>query len=193
MAKRVPARDKLPRQAANTVIMAEHRAFMRRFDRLFAGGLALVDKVNRYFGGGGKQEAERFPPALAPFYEQERKKLGTLVLQIAAWLWLERALRDGDMSAEHVAAEKKKLILTAKASPAAAEGPETQPGAAAYRRYFAQLPPGYRLLAQEVEHFVHRLRHMDKEAASAAAGCRHSPNPVTVQWQKLHRAFGRKK
>ncbi|KAA6206258.1 MAG: DUF1465 family protein [Candidatus Tokpelaia sp.] len=194
MAKRAPAKHNLPKQAANMVIMAEHQAFARGFDILFAGGLALADKVSRYFNGAGSEGAEYFSPALARFYERERKKLGIKVMQMAAWLWLERALRDGEMSAEQAAAEKRKLVFVAQFSPIH-ENTAAQPADSAdYDTYFAQLPPAYRLLAQEVEYFVSRLPYMDKETAPAAARQQlRAPNPVTLQWQKLHRSFGRKK
>lgn len=185
------AKRKTQKRAANMVVMAEHRVFTRSFDTLFAAGMALADKVSRYFNtmdSSRRHGSEADCVAAALFYERERKRLGASVLQMAAWLWLERALREGDMPAEKVAAEKKKLVFAAKPA-----GIGFAPAAAEYEAHFARLPAAYRHLALEVEHFIGRIRHMDKEARAAALPPPENGNPVSGQWRQLHHAFSGKK
>jgi len=176
-------RERFPR-AANMVIMAEHQAFSRSFDALFSAGMELADKVSAYFGAEGEAEWQSLPQASfeqAAFYEQERKRLGTEVMQIAAWLWLTRALREGDMEAETVALQKKKLSLKAA---------QRDESFGEYAARFKALPQGFQVLSAEVEHFMARICRMDKETLPFADSfTAPRENRVTAQWQKLHQAF----
>lgn len=207
-------------EAKNMVVMAEHKAFFRSFDALFAEGMALADKVSGYFNTAEAITAieawsSAHSPDLVRFYENERKRLGALVMQMAAWLWLERALREGDMRADLVSAEKKKLVFAERVCPGGAvcekavrEGEirpvdsaniaengknEQAPSLPNYQFYAEQLPRGYCSLAEQVERFIARIRHMDKEAECISADRRaEQVNSVAAQWRALHRNFGKK-
>jgi len=164
-------------RAANMVVLAEHQAFARRFDIFFGRGMGLVDKVHAYFDAPKAAAAGADSPA----FEQARKRLGAAALQMAAWLWLERALREGDIDAATAAKQKKTLhfaVLPPK--DAAAETAE------------AALPAEFRALYAEVSHFIGRIQLMDKETEAFSQGLAARPqNAVGRQWQALAGAFGR--
>lgn len=202
MAKGVRARHcghkNTPYSGANMVIMAEHSAFARSFDALFAEGMALADRVTAYFSAAAPRSGDRFmPAALAEFYERERKRLGAAALKMAAWLWVERALREGDISAAAAAREKKKLNFVSYQARRRVIGEKQAEAARAGQ--FAALPQEFQKLCAETERFIERIQMADKEiirggqSVFAAAAAHKGENSVNRQWQALSRAFGAKR
>jgi regulator of CtrA degradation len=69
------------------------------FDRMFREGMDLVEETASYLDGEGRQEAKKLERASALAYASESMRLTTRLMQSASWLLVQRAVREGEMSA----------------------------------------------------------------------------------------------
>ena len=69
------------------------------FDRTFREGMELVEDTAAYLDGDGRRESKLLSRAAALAYAGESMKLTTRLMQIASWLLVQRAVREGDMTA----------------------------------------------------------------------------------------------
>ena len=76
------------------------------FDRTFREGMELVEETAAYLDGDGRRGSKILSRAAALAYAAESMKLTTRLMQIASWLLVQRAVREGDMSA-HAACEAR--------------------------------------------------------------------------------------
>lgn len=70
------------------------------FDRTFHEGMELVEETAAYLDGDGRRESKLLSRSTALAYAGESMKLTTRLMQIASWLLVQRAVREGDMTAE---------------------------------------------------------------------------------------------
>lgn len=70
------------------------------FDRTFQEGMELVEDTAAYLDGDGRRESKLLSRSTALAYAGESMKLTTRLMQIASWLLVQRAVREGDMTAE---------------------------------------------------------------------------------------------
>ncbi|MES2835475.1 MAG: DUF1465 family protein [Pseudomonadota bacterium] len=70
------------------------------FDRTFAEGMELVEETAAYLDGDGRRESKLLSRASALAYAGESMKLTTRLMQVASWLLVQRAVREGDMAPE---------------------------------------------------------------------------------------------
>ena len=77
----------------------EIRDFARSelFDRTFQEGMELVEETAAYLDGDGRRESKLLSRASALAYAAHSMKLTTRLMQIASWLLVQRAVREGDM------------------------------------------------------------------------------------------------
>jgi regulator of CtrA degradation len=70
------------------------------FDRTFQEGMELVEETAAYLDGDGRRESKLLSRPTALLYAGESMKLTTRLMQIASWLLVQRAVREGDLTAE---------------------------------------------------------------------------------------------
>lgn len=68
------------------------------FDRTFHEGMELVEETAAYLDGDGRRESKLLSRSTALAYAGESMKLTTRLMQIASWLLVQRAVREGDMT-----------------------------------------------------------------------------------------------
>src|ERR1044071_1804772 len=68
------------------------------FDRTFQEGMELVEEAASYLDGGGRQESKLLSRNAALAYAAESMRLTTRLMQVASWLLVQRAVREGDMN-----------------------------------------------------------------------------------------------
>jgi regulator of CtrA degradation len=83
------------------------------FADLFRDGMALVEETATYLDGPGRQESKELARAAALAYATESMRLTTRLMQLASWLLLHRAVKDGEMSLAQDNKEKTKVKLSA--------------------------------------------------------------------------------
>src|SRR5450755_1011736 len=67
------------------------------FDRTFQEGMELVEETASYLDGAGRQESKSLDRTAALGYASESMRLTTRLMQVASWLLVQRAVREGEM------------------------------------------------------------------------------------------------
>lgn len=88
------------------------------FSQMYRDGMDLLERVSAYLGGPGRLEAASLSEDANTAYHAESRALTTLLLQIAAWLLMERAVAEGEISMDVVRLQASRTDL--KAPPAVA-------------------------------------------------------------------------
>jgi regulator of CtrA degradation len=88
-------------------------ACSQAFADLFRDGMALVEETAAYLDGPGRQESKKLTRNGALAYATESMRLTTRLMQIASWLLLHRAVKEGEMSLAQASKEKAKVKLSA--------------------------------------------------------------------------------
>ncbi len=141
------------------------------FDRTFHEGMSLVEETAAYLDGAGRQDSKLLSRSAALAYASESMRLTTRLMQVASWLLVQRAVREGDMAPE--AALDASYRLAAEDERAS---PEPLPGALAD-------------LVGRSERLFERVRHLDARMYAATSG-EAAPHPVLSQIERLKDAFG---
>src|SRR3990167_6412078 len=131
------------------------------FDRTFQEGMDLVEETASYLDGSGRQESKLLSRNAALAYAGESMRLTTRLMQVASWLLVQRAVREGDMA----------------------------PAAACEDRYRLNAEDVSRALADSAERLYERVRHLDKRMYLESRTAEPS-NPVLSHMDRLKTAFG---
>ena len=107
--------DKSSLSEARPVSFRERLATSQAFADLFRDGMALVEETATYLDGPGRQESKTLARAGALAYATESMRLTTRLMQLASWLLLHRAVKEGEMSLAQANKEKVKVKLSATA------------------------------------------------------------------------------
>ena len=79
------------------------------FERTFDEGMGLVEECARYLDGRGRDESRALPRKAALVYAGESMRVTTRLMQAASWLLIQRAVQEGDMTAEDAASDRYRL------------------------------------------------------------------------------------
>ncbi len=142
------------------------------FERTFREGMGLVEEAASYLDGPGRTAARAMPRALALSYAGESMRLTTRLMQVASWLLVQRAVREGEMSLTDASARRFRLLARA-AEPA---------------HPVAELPEDLRALIARGEAIYERVSRLD--GAMYANAAHEGANPVSVQHARLAAVFG---
>jgi regulator of CtrA degradation len=143
------------------------------FERTFQEGMDLVEETAAYLDGPGRQESKSLSRTAALGYASESMRLTTRLMQVASWLLVQRAVREGDM--EPIAACEERYRMANEDLARSEGGGE-------------EMPSGLLSLLDRSERLYERVRHLDRrmyvEAEDAA------PHPVLSQIDRLKTALG---
>jgi regulator of CtrA degradation len=95
------------------VSFGERLANSQAFSNLFRDGMALVEETATYLDGPGRQDSKKLDRNAALAYATESMRLTTRLMQLASWLLLHRAVKEGEMSLAQANKEKAKVKLSA--------------------------------------------------------------------------------
>src|SRR3984957_6308624 len=98
---------------AQPVSFGERIANSQAFADLFRDGMALVEETASYLDGPGRKESKKLERMAALAYATESMRLTTRLMQLASWLLLHRAVKEGEMSLAQANKEKTKVKLAA--------------------------------------------------------------------------------
>jgi regulator of CtrA degradation len=98
---------------AEPVSFGEKLANSQAFAALFRDGMALVEETAAYLDGPGRRESKKLERGAALAYATESMRLTTRLMQLASWLLLHRAVKEGEMSLAQANKEKTKVKLSA--------------------------------------------------------------------------------
>jgi regulator of CtrA degradation len=143
------------------------------FDRTFKDGMALVDETAVYLDGGGRQESKMLSRNAAATYARQSLHLTTRLMQVASWLLVQKAVREGGMSAIEACQARYRL------NPKPVE-PLTLAG--------HDLPAKLVGLLELADRLYARIAHLDGRMY-LDQGWSDATNPVQAQFDRLHQAF----
>ena len=87
------------------------------FDRTFQEGMELVEETAAYLDGAGRKESKLLSRNAALAYAGESMRLTTRLMQVASWLLVQRAVREGNMAAMEACESRYRLNPEASATP----------------------------------------------------------------------------
>ncbi len=160
---------------AGAVSFSERLANSQVFAGLFRDGMALVEETASYLDGSGRQESKRLERSAGLVYATESMRLTTRLMQLASWLLLHRAVKEGEMTLAQANKEKSKVRLAA-----------CEPGDA---KSLALLPAKLQELITRSTRLQSEVRRLDATMHAAAAPKLAADNPVERQWGLLKAAF----
>ena len=99
-------------RGAGPVSFSEKLASSQAFSGLFKEGMALVEETASYLDGDGRQDSKKLERSAALAYATESMRLTTRLMQLASWLLLHRAVKEGEMSLAQANKEKTKVKLS---------------------------------------------------------------------------------
>jgi regulator of CtrA degradation len=145
------------------------------FGNLFREGMDLVEQTAAYLDGVGRAEAKALDRAVSLTYATESMRLTTRLMQLASWLLLHRAVKEGEMTLTQANREKTKVKLSA-ADPGPGETIE-------------KLPPQLQDLIARSMSLQARVRRLDATIHAPPTGRPPIGNPLVPQLNRLKAAF----
>jgi regulator of CtrA degradation len=167
---------------ATTVSFGERIQSSGQFDHIFREGMALVERTASYLDGPGRKESKTLAGGAGVLYATESMRLTTRLLDLASWLLIRRALREGEITQEEAQKKRRRVKLQAFGRPSHVKG-------------YSDLPQGLKGLIEESFALHDRISQLDRamskphdvDALSGPAA-----NPVAQQVGLLERAFATK-
>ena len=145
------------------------------FERTFNEGMSLVEETAHYLDGRGRDESRGLERKVALVYAGESMRVTTRLMQAASWLLIQRAVFEGDMTAQDAASERYRLGGREICLSRREEGTD-------------QLPAKLLDLLARSENLYRRIARLDE--VLFGGGAREAG--VQGQFKKLEQAFGDK-
>jgi regulator of CtrA degradation len=164
-----------------TISFGERFATSDQFDSIFKEGMALVERTANYLDGPGRKEAKLLEAPLTLIYATESMRLTTRLLEVASWLLIRRALKEGEISLEEAQQKRQRIKLHALGRPS-------------HVKDFERLPKGLRELIDASFSINDRILQLDRALAVNQPGTAAAvipANPVDAQFARLNAAFAR--
>lgn len=146
------------------------------FGTLFREGMDLVEETAAYLDGVGRAEAKALDRSVSLTYATESMRLTTRLMQLASWLLLHRAVKEGEMTLSQANREKTKVKLSA-----ADPGPDEM---------LEKLPQQLQDLISRSMGLQAKVRRLDGSIHAPVAE-RVIGNPLVPQLNRLKAAFER--
>lgn len=164
------------KQSGVTVSFAERFTLSAQFDAIYKEGMALVERTAAYLDGQGRREAKQLKSPLTLLYATESMRLTTRLLEVASWLLLRRAMKNGEISTEEARAKRRRIRLATIGRPSHTAG-------------FGELPASFRELIQASFAMNDRIVQLDQALEHGTPDAAIAANPVNVQLARITRAF----
>jgi regulator of CtrA degradation len=147
------------------------------FERTFQEGMDLVEETAAYLDGGGREDSKLLSRNAALAYAGESMRLTTQLMQVASWLLVQRAVREGEMAASAAFDDRYRLA------------PDV-PGATIVDAPIEDLPMSLVHLCERSERLFERVRRLDQRMYMQDEMAIEAPHPVLAQFDRLRDAFG---
>jgi len=162
--------------AGTTVSFGERFAASDQFDAIFKEGMGLVERTAAYLDGQGRKEARLLRGPVAVLYATENMRLTTRLLELASWLMIRRAQKEGEISADEARAKRERVRLKGVGRPSHVKG-------------FVELPEGLRRLIDASFALNDRIVQLDRAMEVIVNEAINGDNPVAAQVTRLEEAF----
>jgi regulator of CtrA degradation len=159
-----------------TISFGERFAASDQFNAIFREGMALVERAAVYLDGQGRKEARQLRGPAAMLYATESMRLTTRLLELASWLMIRRAHKEGEITLEEVRKKRARVRLTA-------------PGRLSHIKGFHELPEGLRKLIEASFALNDRIVRLDCAMEVVVDDPEAAGSPVEAQVARLEQAF----
>jgi len=171
--------DEVNNQASAAVAIGPRIVASGGFDALYREGMSLIEDVAAYLDGDGRSESRELPREASFLYANESMRLTTRLMQLASWLLLQRAVNEGELTAESARAEKEKVRFLA--TPSERGGPG-----------YVDLPLRLRGYIGQGDRLFDRVQQYDKlERGGVPEYSPGAQGGIADQLSRLKAAFGR--
>lgn len=147
------------------------------FARTFREGMALVEETANYLDGEGREAAKGLDRDDALSYASSSMRLTTQLMQIASWLLVIRAVREGEMDLAEAADKKYRIEKTAEATAA---------------HDLVGLPDRLAGLIEAAQQLYARINRLDDDLFASREQKSVSEHDAAGQQRALLRAFGQR-
>jgi regulator of CtrA degradation len=150
------------------------------FTSLYREGMGLIEEVAAYLDGDGRAESRGLSRESSFVYATESMRLTTRLMQLASWLLLQRAVNEGELTAENARTEKEKVKFSA--TPTERGGPG-----------FAELPDRLRGYIAQGDRLFERVQQFDRleRGGIAEVSPPSTEGSIGDQLARLRAAFGK--
>ena len=148
------------------------------FNKTFREGMDLVEEAAAYLDGPGRHDSKKLERSDALVYASQSMRLTTRLMQIASWLLVQRALKEGEMSGSEARADKYRLV------PEKNKGMEAS---APLNQYAKSLPAILLDVLARSEALYERIVRLDRSLYGSISA--QSGNTVADQISRLEAAF----
>lgn len=145
------------------------------FLKLFKSGMAMVEETATYLDGKGRQQSRGLPRKVALAYAGESMRLTTRLMQVASWLLVQRAVKEGEIAPIEASGDKYRLGASE-----ICRGPQLE---AAHL-----LPDDLLDLIRRSENLYDRIERLDRSLYRDQP--EQPEDPLLEQRRKLAAAFG---
>ena len=111
-------------------------------------------------------------------YATESMRLTTRLLELASWLMIRRALKEGEITAQEARSKRERVKLRAPGRPSHVKG-------------FTELPQGLRNLIEISYALNDRIFQLDRAIEVVVGDALAPDNPVGAQVDRLEEAFSK--
>jgi regulator of CtrA degradation len=159
-----------------TISFGERFAASDQFDAIFKEGMGLVERTASYLDGPGRREARALRGPMSVLYATESMRLTTRLLELASWLMIRRALKEGEISPAEARVKCERVRLKGT-------------GRATHVKGFLDLPEGLRRLVEASFALNDRIIQLDRAMQVVTQEPSSAVNPVRAQVDQLQEAF----
>ncbi len=165
------------RGSAEMISFGARFAASEQFDAVYKEGMALVERTASYLDGPGRKDAKGLQAPLTLIYATESMRLTTRLLELASWLMLHRALKDGEIDQQQAVVRRGRVKLAPI-------------GRSSHVKGFDELPAGLRDLVGLSFSLNDRITRLDHAIATGTEPVAPADNTVIAQVAQLEAAFG---
>lgn len=151
------------------------------FARTFREGMDMVEETAAYLDGPGRDDSKLLSRDHALTYASQSMRLTTRLMQVASWLLVQRALKEGDMTLSEARAEKYRLVPEQSSDDALSF--------AALAKEAQGLPGRLLDLSARSNSIYERIMRLDRSLYGTIAA--QTGNTVADQINRLEIAFGK--
>jgi len=151
------------------------------FTKTFREGMDMVEETAAYLDGPGRQDSKKLGRNDALTYASQSMRLTTRLMQVASWLLVQRALKEGEMSSSEARQDKYRLVAEVKSEDGLSFSDIAKDAYA--------LPARLLDLLARSESLYERIMRLDRSLYGSIAA--QKGNTVADQISRLEAAFGR--
>ena len=152
------------------------------FLKTFREGMSMVEETAAYLDGPGRYDSKQLNRSDALVYASNSMRLTTRLMQVASWLLVQRAVKEGEMTTSEARNGKYRLV--------AEKPPEEGLSFSPLARQAAALPATLLDLIARSEHLYDRIARLDRSLYSSIEN--QKGNTVADQINRLESIFGSK-